>query len=275
MGPISITKLPYLLSDGSPTLFCHVGVWHKCHFSSCSSQNPPTFSLLTCSWSPRTVILLSNTSLMKALLSFSLPPHYSLETAVFKPQCASDSPPEPVKIFTGPASTPEILIQQTGTGDWQPKHLENLRTIDLSYCLSLWTDLSTTSLPTHSTLCREATGQGAESSPRHGLGPDSLFSLISYFLGLRPKASAIITTASSPPLHASSLQLLMQTPLLLEPSSNIFPLQNVPWHPQEGQLFRWSFHMFPHCTYHTVTAQTGTMTVPTLYPNINYNSEAV
>lgn len=136
MGPISITKLPYLLSDGSPTLFCHVGVWHKCHFSSCSSQNPPTFSLLTCSWSPRTVILLSNTSLMKALLSFSLPPHYSLETAVFKPQCALDSPPEPVKIFTGPASTPEILIQQTGTGDWQPKHY--LRIWELSTWATAW-----------------------------------------------------------------------------------------------------------------------------------------
>lgn len=52
-----------------------------------------------------------NTFLIKALLSFSLSPHHSLEPVVFKLQCASDSPTEPVKIFKGPASTPEILIQ--------------------------------------------------------------------------------------------------------------------------------------------------------------------
>lgn len=48
--------------------------------------------------------------LIKVVLSFSLPHPRSLQSVVFKLQCAANLPTEPVKMFTGPASTPEILI---------------------------------------------------------------------------------------------------------------------------------------------------------------------
>lgn len=62
----------------------------------------------------------SNTSLIKALLSFSLSTPYPLEPVVFKLHCAADLPTEPVKIFTGnpPSQRFPFTIKGRGLITW-------------------------------------------------------------------------------------------------------------------------------------------------------------
>lgn len=66
--------------------------------------------------------LLSNTSLIMALLSLSLPHPRSLESVVFKSQCAIDLPAEPGKTLKGPPPPERFWFSREGQRTKKLKH---------------------------------------------------------------------------------------------------------------------------------------------------------